>query len=269
MTNNGIALIVIIILILIISLAVVGIALFVNYGTRLAVLKVNSEASVFLAQAGIYKGISDLEAGRFNGTSRVNLTENQFYSYGKQSNYLLVDPSGCYLLNYQFLKNIPIVNESALNTITVTQMIVEWDMTGNAELLRVYLGGRQQNTTPALPVKSGTLLTLTQPFIMTPASGYTGKDDNRWEFNDQIRLTNGKYNQALNITFIFSDGSRKKVMVIDKDFYTGNSDILITATGQVGPIQSPVMKRSIEATYDINKTPRVITSWQEVGEHIN
>ena len=152
--------------------------------------------------------------------------------------------------------------------ITVNQLIVDWDATNSpdAQLERIYLGGAQKATTPPLPAGPGTVLTLNSPFYLTANNSYTGQNDNRWEFTNPVRLDSqtNTYAKPITITFVLSDGSKRKVHAISKDFYTGNGDILITATGFVGTISAPTIKRSIEATH----SGTVITSWQETAEHI-
>ena len=265
--NKGIALILVILLLMIVPVAVLGMALFVSQGTRLSVLRANSNSAIFLAQAGINKAIVDSKTGPYAiPVAFTQLGTNLFYRYGREISLLSVNASQCYFISYTVLKNIPLRNVSTANSIRVEKMIVEWDTTSGAHLTNIYLGGVKR--IGPISADSGQLLNLNVLFVLLAGASYNGVEDNRWEFDRPVQLTANKYNTPLSVTFIMADNSRRKAVMISKDFLTGNNEFSITATGRVGDqgSGSAARKRTIEATYDMGKN--VITSWQETALHL-
>lgn len=264
MRPRGISLIVVVLLIVLIAASVMGIVSFVFQGARLSALRTASESAYYRAQAGVNEAIRGYKR---NGT--FTPAANLLFSYGKISNYLLVEAADCKLKNGQRdLIDIKLRNVSGSESITVYKMIVDWPaQTGAKKLESVTLGTALQSG----PWSPGEIITLASPPTIS-AGGVL--DNNMWTFNQGVQSTN----TPLFITFILDNSAdldqaqKRKACVVsynsaDTSFYTGNNEFTITSTGTIG-FGSGTLKRTVEATYDTDKGGGTVTSWQETSSHL-
>jgi len=247
--NRSIVLVELILIIVALGIIVFGITSYISQGLLYNLSNINQEKALFMAQAGVMKGLADYNnTGEFT-TEVFNVAGEFWYKLGKSSSFLLVDASTPKINKKNELWNIPIRNLNSTNTITVTGMVVEWSFGGNFLALKVG-GSTLWSGTLASPatVNLSPVLTLNPRRSSTPLWGFSNTPG-----GDVI------------CTFIFSDGSRSKFYLL-KNGGGCNNEFRITATGEIRSGASVLARRTLIATYDAGTAK--ITSWEESQSHI-
>jgi hypothetical protein len=248
--KKGAALIVLVIIIVLVVIVVAGLTAFVFEGLRLSIFKEQELKTIYLAQAGIMAAIIDYRDGDSWGkATNVNVAGNQYYHVGKDANFLWIDPSSPQVSG-KTLKRIAIKNINSSASITVTSLVVDWTFGGS--ITEVTLGNTSVWSGTA---SSGSTLDITD-FTISAGTTHSGNNDQKWTFSDNVSGT-------VACTFIFSDGSERKALLLNSGA-GANKEFSITATGQVNG--NATWRRTVEATYDTGTS--TITSWQETPEHI-
>lgn len=261
--RKGIALILVIIIMVVAAIVVFGIASYISNSLALNIAKVSREQAIFAAQAGIYASIYDYNVDPsqpyWSKITSQNLSDNIYYSAGRDADFLLTSAANTRLSGNRTLQNFALGNINATQPIIINSVKVEW--TGFAgNLTQIYLGGSTRWSGSASP---GTFVTLASPFTINAKELFAKEDDNSLTFSRNIAG-----GSSIVATFRFDygptpagDGSSRKAML----YGTGKkNEFSVTSTGEVrGSIN---WKRTLEATYDA--CAGVITSWQEVDSHI-
>jgi len=255
MNNKSIVLIEVIIIIVLLAIVALGIATYVTESLRYNVSSINQDKALYLAQAGIMRAIVDYKNnGSWSPMQNVNVAEGLYYHIGGgSSDFLLVEAFDPTVFGKQ-IYSIAIYNVSGSNSITITDMVVDWSFGGSIK--KVKLGGGW--------VWSGTLSSPASldiiDFTMLAGQSFTVLSQQVWEFSANIPA-----NFSINVTFIFSDGSRRKV-ILAQNQRAGNKEFSIKATGEVRNGNKVEARRTLVATYDTNTS--TITSWEETQDHI-
>ena len=254
MKNNGFVLIGIIIIIVLLSIVVLGITTYISEALLLNVSDINQEKAIYSAQSGVMQAIVDyVDGGSWDSTQNTNVSGEFYYHVGQDSNFLLIDASNPETSGGdKRLRKIPIQNINASDDIIITDMIVSWTFGGNIKKVKL------DNT----EVWSGNIVSPASiditDFTLTPGAVYSGNNDQKWNFQNVI-------SGDVIVTFIFSDGSRRKAILLEDDSGSDN-EFTITATGEVRNGVNVEARRTISATYDVGTSE--ITSWEESQSHI-
>jgi len=256
MKRKGFTLIGVLVVVVLMSVVALGIVVYIFEDLRLSISNINQEKALYMAQAAIMLAIVDYEDGTlWDSAQNVNPTGEFYYHLGRDANFLQVDASAP-SISAGTLDTIPIKNVNASASITITQMIVEWDFGGN--ITEVTLGGTSVWSGTAT---TGQTLDITD-FVITSGTAYTTATDQAWTFANSA-------SGDIVVTFIFSDSSTYK-LYLTKDSsgitVSGNHEFSITATGEIRSGANVEARRTLVATYDDGTNE--ITSWQETQNHI-
>lgn len=254
MNNKSFVLIEVIIIIVLLAIVALGIATYVTESLRYNISNINQDKALYLAQAGIMRAIVDYKNnGSWSPMQNVNVAEGLYYHIGGgSSDFLLVDASDPIVVNKD-LYRVPIKNIGS-NAITITDMIVTWNFGGN--ISKVKLGGSWvwigSQPSPAN-------LDITD-FTIPAGTEYVSFNLQDWNFAYIIPV-----GFTTVVTFIFSDGSSRKV-ILAQNQRAGNKEFTVKATGEVRSGNKVEDRRTLVATYDTNTS--TITSWEETQDHI-
>jgi len=256
MNNKGIVLIVIVIVIALLGIVAVGVTSYITEALQFNVMNINQEKALYMAQAGIMAAIVDYsDDGAWSPAQNINVTGEFYYHVGEDQdvNFLIVDASNPETSGGgKHLRKIPIHNIHSADSITITDMVVSWTFGGN--ITKVKLDGTTVwDSTAASPAS----LNITD-FSIASGVSHTGNNDQKWEFSQAI-------SGDVIVTFIFSDGSQRKVYLLDDDLGVDN-DFSITATGEIRSGATIEARRTLIATYDVGTSE--LTSWEESLNHI-
>jgi len=254
MDNKGIVLIVVVIVIALLGIIAVGVTSYITEALQFNIMNINQEKALYMAQAGVMAAIVDYsDDGAWSPAQNVNVTGEFYYHAGQDANFLLVDASNPETSGGgRHLRKIPIQNINSTSSITITDMIVSWTSGGN--ITKVKLDGTTVwDSTAASPAS----INITD-FSIASGVSHTGNNDQKWEFSQAI-------SGDVIVTFIFSDGSQRKVYLLDDDLGVDN-DFSITATGEIRSGATIEARRTLIATYDVGTSE--VTSWEESPNHI-
>jgi len=262
--KNGIALIAVILLIVIVSVAGIGIAGSISNNLFAGARKALFEQAYFAAQYGIYAALDDyLHTAPVNYWKKVSngtvlYVANASVNIGEDSNFLLVDASDPQIpidIQYQ-IRRVGLSNINETQSITVNSMKVEW--AGCPSSFRLRAVSLNKKSLWVGNVKSGTNISLGTGLYLGAMTSATDLSSNRWVFNQVIPK-----NATILVTFYFSDGSLKRVFLLNNG-RSGNYEFSIKATAWMKGATGT--RRTIEAVYDVGVNK--ITAWRETGNHI-
>ncbi|MBU1090366.1 MAG: hypothetical protein KKC42_00795, partial [Candidatus Omnitrophica bacterium] len=180
-----------------------------------------------------------------------NVSGEFYYHLGEDANFLYVDATNP-SISKKIIKNIPIKNINATDTITITDLVLSWSFGGDINV--VTLGGTSVWTGRA---SSPANINIADLAIASDAA-YSNTDDQIWEFSRNVA-------GDLAVSFVFSDGSSYKTYLL-KDGLGWDKAFSIKATGEIRSGAAVEARRTLLATYDIGTDN--ITSWEESQEHI-
>lgn len=253
MNRKGITLVAVIMVIVLLAIIVGGITSYIFEGLSFNVSNINQEKALYMAQAGIMKGLAVYKnTGLFAIERNINVAGEFYYHLGTTSGFLSIDASAPKISSKQ-LREVHIKNLDSTTAITITSIIVEWAFGGN--ITSVKLG----NTF----VWSGSLtspanITLSPAITLNPGQSYSAQNDQIWRFSNAL-------SGDIICTFIFSGGTSRKCYLL-KNGGGANNEFPLAATGEIRSGAAPVARRTLIATYDIGTGN--ITSWQESQNHI-
>jgi len=254
MNKKGIILVEVIIVITLLAIIVAGATVYIAETLRFDISTIEQDKALYAAQAGVMRTIVDYQdGGTWDSAQDVNLMDEFYYQLGEDANFLLVNASNVQLSGGdEHLRRIPIQNINATSSITITNMTVTWTFGGDID--KVKLGG---STVWDDSASSPADIDITD-FAIASGVSHTGNNDQKWEFEDDIT-------GDIEVTFIFSDGSSYKALLLDDDNSVDN-EFSIKATGEVRNAAVVKARRTLVATYDVGEDE--ITSWEESAGHI-
>ncbi len=255
MARDGFALLVVVLVVTLLAIVALGIASYITESLRFAAASTYNEQALYAAQAGVMRAIVDYRDGnRWDAARSVSAGGEFYYHVGEDANFLAVDSSASQMFRNPdrtySLRNVPIRNIHASNSITITNMTVTWS--SNARLTRVVLGGATVWTGNA---SSPAALDIND-FIIGPGRVYGNLTDQQWVFSRSVSGT-------VVATFVSSDMSSYKKAIRGAP---ANSSFSIKATGEIRNGSVVAARRSVVATY--NTGTQRITSWEESTRHI-
>ena len=263
--NKGIALIVVILLIVVISVSVAGIVTYITNDLRLCASRLPRLQAWYAAQAGAYAAINGFRTnGTYAETQNVNFAANNFYSVGRNANFLLINAVLPTVVG-NTLSGVTIRNINGGTAPVVNSIKVEWHQfpLGNpvttATLNRIRLNGAYYQ-----PLSSQTDTLGNGSAVVNVGFSVPNVDAaTEWEFS--LSIPN---NAVILATFNCDEGTNppsSRAVYLQNLGFLGTNEFSITATGRSGSGNN-WSRRTIEATYDVGVNE--ITSWTESGNHI-
>ncbi|MFH1441896.1 MAG: hypothetical protein ABIH18_07665 [Candidatus Omnitrophota bacterium] len=256
MKKKGMILIQVIMIITLMSVFAISIVLYGTQSLMLNISNIDQDKALFMAQAGIMWAIVDYNLDGLWGSARnINVATGLYYHLGTAVNFLWVDTSNSQKSG-KTLKRIPIKNIiNTTDSITITNMVVEWDFGGN--ITDVTLAGSSVWSGTAV---SPAALDITDTAI-TAGTTYSANNDQQWTFSNNVPSGTG----YIKVKFIFSDGSSFRIYIL-RNGMTVDTSFSVTSTGEIRNGSTVVARRTLLATYDTGTSN--IPSWNEIQSHI-
>jgi len=253
--KKGITLVASIMLIVFASIAVLGITTFIIQ--RLTYVEANrvKTASIILAEAGVQGAIysyrlRDIPANGYFPLGQSNIDpDNYFVLGGEEVGLLMVDTSATSIggSGNRRLQNLNIQNATNSDGITITRMIVTWDI--GTQLRRINIDGwrawRGRSSSPA---------------DCTVRSGGFDLDSVPSDYPVELRFRGNMTGATITIRFFMSDGTFKDVAAYPA---SNNFNFTVKSTGKV---TGSGIFRTIQADY--NALTSRITNYYEIDDEI-
>jgi len=257
MNKKGITFVAIVMIIALLIIIASGVSMYIVESSRFSVSSINKEKAYSMAQLGLLSGLTAyINAGEVSwNPSSASLPGGLSWQVGRDADFLRVDASNVQIrANAKVLQRLPIKNVSTSNSITITDVMVEWNFGGT--ITGMTIGGT--NVWPGGTFTTGQNINITDRTIAANTT-FSGLLDQTFTFSNFIRGN-------IIVTFYFKDtaaggdNSYFRTYIL-KDNNDANIESSFTGIGRVQAGTTTQAGRRITATYATG-TNR-ITSWEE------